>query len=150
MWEGPANIQALELLRLLAPKYGGQVEYERRIRDIMDRLPAAMPPLRNALDARLRGDLAAIGFVTADNASSQRYARKLLDRLSHSLAFALMCEAALWAHSNGDDRRMLTAIRYCEELEEQTLVSEDKRVQRAALELLDDETTPEVAHSSKE
>ncbi len=139
VWEGPANIQALELLRLLTPKYAGQVQYERRVRDIIDRLPAAMSPLRSALDSRLRGDVAALACVTVDEVSSRRYARKLLDRLSHSLAFALMCEHAAQAYSNGDDRRMLTAIRYYEALEEPKLGAEDQRVCRAALELLDDE-----------
>jgi alkylation response protein AidB-like acyl-CoA dehydrogenase len=139
VWEGPANIQALELLRLLAPKYAGQVQYERRVRGIIDRLPAAMAPLRSALDSRLRGDVAAIASTTADEASSQRYARKLLERLSHSLAFAFMCETAAEAHSNGDDRRMLTATRYYEELEEPKLGAEDQRVCRAALELLEEE-----------
>ena len=115
VWEGPANIQALELLRLLTPKYAGDVQYERRIRGIIDRLPSAMSSLRSALDSRLQDDLAAIAFVTADQASSQRYARKLLERLSHSLAFAFMCEAAAHAYSNGDNRRMLTATRYYEE-----------------------------------
>lgn len=147
VWEGPANIQALELLRLLTPKYGGQFEYERRIRGILDRLPASMSPLRNALHSRLQGDLGAIRFVTADNAASQRYARRLLDRLSHSLAFALMCEAAAHAFSNGDDRRVLTATRYYEEIEEPELGAEDGRVQRAAFELMEDEQIPEASHS---
>ena len=34
VWEGPANIQALELLRLFTPKCAGQFEYERRIRGV--------------------------------------------------------------------------------------------------------------------
>ncbi len=145
VWEGPANIQALELLRLLAPKYAGQAQYERRVRGILDRLPTAMSPLRGALDSRLREDVAAIAFVTANEASSQRYARTLLRRLSHSLAFALMCETAAEACSNGDDRRMLTATRYYEELEEPRLGAADPRVQRAALELIEDE--PAAAES---
>ena len=148
VWEGPANIQALELLRLLTPKYAGQIEYEHRIRDILDSLPASMSPLRNALHSRLQGDLAAIRYVTTDNASSQRYARRLLDRLSRSLAFALMCEAAAQAYSNGDDRRVLIATRYHEEIEEPKLGAEDGRVQRAAFELMEDEQTPEASQTA--
>ena len=147
VWEGPANIQALELLRLLSPKYAGQAEYERRVRDIIGRMPDGLSPLRRALDTRLQDDVAAIAFVTASQSSSQRYARKLLERLSHSLAFAFMCEAAEQAHSVGNDRRMLTAIRYLEEIEEPQLGAEDVRVQRAASELLEDEQIPEASHS---
>jgi alkylation response protein AidB-like acyl-CoA dehydrogenase len=141
VWEGPANIQALELLRLLSPKYAGQVEYERRMRGIIDRMPDAMSALRCALESRLKDDAAAIAFVMASHSNSQRYARKLLERLSHSLAFAFMCEAAAQAHSSGDDRRMLTATRYHEEIEEPKLGADDVRVQRAASELLEDEQT---------
>jgi alkylation response protein AidB-like acyl-CoA dehydrogenase len=148
VWEGPANIQALELLRLLTPKYAGDLQYERRVRGVIDCLPSAMSSLRRVLDSRLQDDLAAIAFVTANQASSQRYARKLLERLSHSLAFALMCETAAQAYSNGDERRMLTAIRYYEELEEPKIGAEDERVCRAALELLDDDQAPETSRTA--
>ena len=139
VWEGPANIQALELLRLLAPKYAGQLHYERRVRSIIEKLPDAISSLRRALELRLQGDIDAIAFVTADKGHSVRYARMLLERLSKSLGFALMCEAAAEATSNGNDLPMLTAIRYFEELEAPKLGGEDERVLRAALELVDDE-----------
>jgi len=148
VWEGPANIQALELLRLLAPRYAGAAQYERRVAGIINGLPAAMPQLGHALQARLQDDLAAIASVMANEASAQRYARKLLDRLSHSLAFAFMCETAAQAYSIGDDRRLLTAIRYHEELEQPALGSEDERVRRAALHLLEDEQVMETSHTS--
>lgn len=148
VWEGPANIQALELLRLLAPKYAGQLLYERRVRGIAERLPAVMSTLRRALDSRLREDIAAIALVTADDTSSQRYARKLLERLSHSLAFALLCETAALACANGDERRILTATRFYEELAEPELGAEDARVRRAALELLTDEPLPEASRTT--
>ncbi len=138
VWEGPANIQALELLRLLAPRYAGQVYYKRRLCGILDHLPEAVSSLRGALDSRLQGDIHAIAFVTADPARSQRYARMLLERLSHSLAFALMCEAAALASANGNDRPLLTATRYYEELEAPKLGAEDERVHRAALDLVED------------
>jgi alkylation response protein AidB-like acyl-CoA dehydrogenase len=139
VWEGPANIQALELLRLLAPKYAGQLHYERRVRSIIEKLPDAISSLRRALELRLQGDIDAIAFVTADKGHSVRYARMLLERLSKSLGFALMCEVAAEATSNGNDLPMLTAIRYFEELEAPKLGGEDERVLRAALELVDDE-----------
>jgi alkylation response protein AidB-like acyl-CoA dehydrogenase len=148
VWEGPANIQALELLRLLSPQYAGALQYERRVRGILEDLPNAMSALRSALDSRLRDDIAAIASVTADEDSAQRYARKLLHRLSHSLAFAFMCETAARAYADGDDHSLLTATRYYEELNEPRLGTEDDRVRRATLELLGDEPVRERRSTS--
>jgi alkylation response protein AidB-like acyl-CoA dehydrogenase len=144
VWEGPANIQALELLRLLAPKYAGAAQYESRIRLIMEAMPNALSGLRRGLALRLQEDLASIATVAADEASAQRYARKLLHRLSQSLAFALMCEVAGQSYPSGDKRRILTATRYYEEIELPEIGGEDEQVRRAALELLEDEFTSEA------
>jgi hypothetical protein len=104
-----------------------------------------MASLRSALESRLRGDVAAIAHATVDEMSSQRYARKLLERLSHSLAFAFMCERAAQVLFNGDERQLMTATRYYEELEEPKFGEENQQVCRAALELIDDEQVPEVS-----
>ena len=39
VWEGPANIQALELLRMLSPRYQGWEQYRERVQRVIDRLP---------------------------------------------------------------------------------------------------------------
>ncbi|MGZ5176422.1 MAG: acyl-CoA dehydrogenase family protein [Burkholderiales bacterium] len=139
VWEGPANIQALELLRLLSPKYDGAQLYERRVREIANRLPGSLSVLQRSLNRRLSDDQEAIAVVTGDEQSSQRYARKLLHRLSQSLGFALMCERAGEAHVHGDDRFLLTAIRFHEEIEPPAIGGEDPKVQHAAPQLIDDE-----------
>ena len=36
VWEGPANIQALELLRLLSPRYRGWEQYQSRVQNIAE------------------------------------------------------------------------------------------------------------------
>ena len=143
VWEGPANIQALELLRLLSPKYAGAELYERRIREIAARLPNSLSLLHRNLEARLAGDREAIAVVTADQASAQRYARKLLHRLSQSLGFALMCERAAEAECFA-----LTAIRFHEEIEPRAVGGEDPKVQQAALGLIDDEAALDQSHLS--
>ena len=131
VWEGPANIQALELLRLLGPKYDGAQEYERRLRNIIEHAPDA---LASILRHRLDEDLAAIVTTTRDQASSIRYARKLLHRLSESLAFALLCEVAA---QSGDPTQPLSAIRYAEELDPPRIGSENHQVAQAGLDLID-------------
>jgi acyl-CoA dehydrogenase len=138
VWEGPANIQALELIRLLAPKYAGAAKYEVRMRKILDQLPDRLSALRPPLEARLTGDLTAIAEVTRDRDSAARYARQLLHRLSESLAFALLCEHA--TTTTADDRLRLSALRYSEELEPPTIGRENEEVRTAALHLLNDES----------
>jgi alkylation response protein AidB-like acyl-CoA dehydrogenase len=147
VWEGPANIQALELLRLLSPKYDGSAQYENRIREILERMPEQTTELSKCLHARLRGDREAISVMLASPENSQKYARKLLDRMSQSLAFALMCERATEGLAEGDDRFLLTALRYYEEMESPAIGKEDSRVQTAALDLLDDETRAATGQS---
>lgn len=137
VWEGPANIQALELLRLLDPKYAGDVQYERRVRAILDRLPDELTNLRPMLNHRLSGDIAAINVVTRDRESRVLYARKLLHRLSESLAFALMCEAAIDTHFREKELSSSAAGRYYEELEPPKIGAEDERVRRVAMSLID-------------
>jgi hypothetical protein len=137
VWEGPANIQALELVRMLGSKYEGATEYGRRMRTICECLPDEAAALQPMLRSRLAGDRAAIGIVSASRDAAMQHARKLLHRLSQSLAFGLMCEMAA---ATGDRRLQLTALRYFEEIEPPALGCELPGVRDAARELLADET----------
>jgi len=143
VWEGPANIQALELLRLLSPKYRGAELYERRMHGIANALPSSMSQLQRSLKKRISDDHEAIAVVTADQANARRYARRLLHRLSQSLGFALMCERAVEG-----ERLALTAIRYHEEIEPPAIGGEDPKVHHEALELIDDEAVSESQQSA--
>lgn len=141
VWEGPANIQALELLRMLGAKHSGSAEYEQRMRGIVETLPDAVSVLRPLLAARLAEDLSTIRFVISAKQTAARYARKLLHRLSQSLAFGLMCEFAARSVAEGDYRRLLlSSLRYFEEIEPPAIGNENRAVSDAALELLEDET----------
>jgi len=143
VWEGPANIQALELLRLLSPKYRGAELYEQRVRGIASRLPSSLSDLQSGIEKRLEGDRQAIAIVTANPANSQRYARNLLHRLSESMGFALLCERA------AENKNLAPmAIRYHEEIEPPTIGHEDAAARKAALELLDDEAASDQSHHS--
>lgn len=136
VWEGPANIQALELIRMFDPKHAGSAEYEQRMSGILDRLPDAVCALRPMLSARLTEDLNTIRFVMSGKQFAMRYARKLLHRLSQSLAFGLLCELA--SQTAADGRLLLTSLRYFEEIEPPKIGSENRSVSDATLELLDD------------
>lgn len=138
VWEGPANIQALEMLRMLGTHYGGAALYEARMREIAFHLSDEAAGLLPLLEARLAGDLEAIRLVTGGAEAASRYPRRLLARLSRSLAFALMCEMAA-SSATGDRRAYASAWRYHEEIAPPALGSEAAEPRQMALELLQDE-----------
>ncbi len=140
VWEGPANIQALELLRLLSPRYHGLYKYQARVQKIHDGLPEVLGNLRPALLTRMHRDAEAVTITMRDEQSSQRHARKLLHRLSQSLAFALLCEAAGEEHQRGNPLQALSAWRYFEEIEPRSFGSEDEAARRGVLTLLEEES----------
>jgi acyl-CoA dehydrogenase len=142
VWEGPANIQALELLRLLSPKYHGWRLYQTRLHDITEAIPQALPRLRNALRSRLQADGEAVAVTLRDDPGAQRFARKLLHRLSQSLALALLCETAGEAHKQGNPQPACSAWRYFEEIEPPSFGVEDSTARASVLELLEDTAQP--------
>ncbi|MGB7553663.1 MAG: acyl-CoA dehydrogenase family protein [Candidatus Korobacteraceae bacterium] len=137
VWEGPANIQALELMRLLAPRYRGWEQYQSRMQAIEEKLPEALGKLHKAMQSRLDGDRRAVAAAMRDEQSEQRYARKLLHRLSQSLAFALLCEAA--SDTSANLVQAHSAWRYFEEIEPPAFGMEDDQARCAVLELLEEE-----------
>jgi alkylation response protein AidB-like acyl-CoA dehydrogenase len=139
VWEGPANIQGLELSRLLAPRYRGWEQYHQRLRGILERLPDGMSSLREALQARLQCDSDAVAVAMRDKQSAQRYARKLLHRMSQSLAFALLCEAAGDGHRRGNPLPAHSAWRFYEDIEPPAFGAENEAARRGVLELLEEE-----------
>ena len=140
VWEGPANIQALELLRILSPRYQGWEQYRKRVQGVLDRLPDSLTQLRETLEVRLQGDAEAMSVTTRDQQSEQRYARKLLHRMSESLAFALLCETAAAAHEQGNSLLAHSAWRFFEEIEPCAIGGENDAARKGVLELLEEET----------
>jgi alkylation response protein AidB-like acyl-CoA dehydrogenase len=139
VWEGPANIQALELLRLLSPRYRGWEQCRSRGEGISAGIPAALTKLRDALQSRLLQDGDAVGITLRDEQSAQRYARKLLHRMSQTLAFALLCERAGAAHDSGDSLPAHSAWRYFETIEPPAFGSEDDTARQAILKSLQED-----------
>ena len=139
VWEGPANIQALELLRMLSPRYQGWERYHDRVQGVLDRLPGALGRLHEPLTQRLAGDSEAVKVTLDSERSSQQYARKLLHRLSQSLAFALLCETAGEAHLQGNSLPAHCAWRFYEDIEPPVLGGESEVARQGVLELLSQE-----------
>jgi len=130
----------LELLRLLGAKYRGWEQYRSRVQEIAGRLPDTLNKLRSALEARLRADGEAVSITMRNEENAQRYARKLLHRLSQTLAFALLCEEAGEAHGRGETLAAHSAWRYGEQIDPPAFASEDERARRGVWEALEGES----------
>jgi len=140
VWEGPANIQALELLRMLSPRYQGWEQYRERVQRVIDHMPDGLSNLREALERRLQADADAMSVASHDQQSAERYARKLLHRMSESLAFALLCETAAEARNQGNSLPAHSAWRFYEEIEPPAIGGESDAARNGVLELLEEET----------
>jgi hypothetical protein len=106
---------------------------------ILQRQPEGLANLREALRSRLQGDNDALAVTMRDEESGQQYARKLLHRMSESLAFGLLCEVASDAHCLGNPLPACSAWRYYEDIEPQAFGTENEAARRGALELLEQE-----------
>jgi hypothetical protein len=114
VWEGPANIQALELLRMVAGTAPGDKIFTDKIKDISANLPANMTVEKQLLDKGLVQAEKALAYLRANPADGQRFARKLMDHMSDVLSGALLAEEAGHDLRNGDARKALIARKYLE------------------------------------
>lgn len=104
VWEGPANIQALELLRLLEPRYGAFELFRRRVSSAVE---ASGSPEAGAVAAGLEDCAAAIAYIGRDAGRAQRHARRLLALMADVMAAALLVEEATAGLARGDARKSL-------------------------------------------
>lgn len=104
VWEGPANIQALELLRLLEPRYGAFELFRRRVSAAVEASGAdeAKPVAAGLADCE-----AAVAYIGADPGRAQRQARRLLALMADVMAATLLLEAATEGLARGDARKSM-------------------------------------------
>lgn len=117
VWEGPANIQALELLRLVAGKRPGDQIFLGRVGAILSDLPpAAQEPAAEDVSAILEGAIeecrAALSFLRRNPDQGPRHGRRLLSLMADTAAAALLCEEAVAELKWGDRRKWLVASRF--------------------------------------
>lgn len=104
VWEGPANIQALELLRLLEPRYGAFELFRRRVAAAVE---AGSGEEAATVAAGLADCEAAVAYIGGDAARGQRHARRLLALMADVMAAALLLEEATAGLGAGDARKSL-------------------------------------------
>lgn len=113
VWEGPANIQALELLRMVAGKEPGDKLFTDKIRAISDALPVEMAAEKALLDTGLQQAERALAHLRNHPEDGERFARKLMDHMADVLSGALLAqEAAHDLAAHHDARKALVAKTY--------------------------------------
>ena len=114
IWEGTANIQALELLRLTAGGQQGEKPFASRIGDEIADLPGALGQLAAPVQEALTDASEAVAFIRRNPGEGPRHARALLDLMADVACSALLLGAAAAEWSEGDARRAVLARRYVE------------------------------------
>ncbi len=113
VWEGPPNIQALEVLRLIGAGPEGLSAFDARLGAALD-LPvvtdhAAFERPRGLI-AHARQDTAAlVALVQGDEAEAARQAHRLMDCMARGLAGAFLLEEAAIDWAAGDARKAVVA-----------------------------------------
>ena len=113
VWEGPPNIQALEVLRLAGAGSPGLAAFDARLDAALDRPVAATHPAfarPRALIMQARREAAALAaMIRADGAEAERQAHRLMERMARGLAGALLVEEAAIDWAAGDARKAVVA-----------------------------------------
>ena len=109
VWEGPANIQALELMRMVAGKEPGDRIFVEKIRSISDALPPALAHEKELLDKGLKQAENALAYLRQNPLEAEKYARKLMDHMADVLSGALLAEEAAHDLKHGDARKAIVA-----------------------------------------
>jgi alkylation response protein AidB-like acyl-CoA dehydrogenase len=114
VWEGPANIQALEILRLAAGRYGGDKIFAARVEAMLAAASSSLAPLVAILNAALQDWRDALALIRSDGAEARRHARRLMALMADILAGALLLGEAEEGLKGGDHRKSLIARLFIE------------------------------------
>jgi acyl-CoA dehydrogenase len=102
VWEGPEQIQALELMRMLTQDKGDQA-YLDRLAAIASALPDTMKTERDRLTALADDMKTALADLAQNPRAASQAADEYLARMSDVLAYALMCEEGAWEMEHCND-----------------------------------------------
>jgi acyl-CoA dehydrogenase len=117
VWEGPANIQALEVLRLVTDQRAGDSMFLARVGTILSDMPGNNR-MRGAgdtiaiLESAVEECRSALAWLRERPSEGPRHGRRLLDLLADTLAGALLAEEAVADLRLGDARKWRVASRF--------------------------------------
>ena len=113
VWEGPPNIQALEVLRLAGAVSPGLAAFQAGLDAILNMPFASDHPAfahaRGLIFQAGREVAAMAAMIRDDEAEAQRQAHRLMDRMAKGLAAALLVEEAATDWAGGDARKAVVA-----------------------------------------
>ncbi len=107
VWEGPANIQALEVLRMIGNRAPGFETMTARVEAIRSAAPESLGSITQGLGRAMQDCRDAVAYVRNDAAEAQRHARRLMVLLSDTLGAALLLDEATHDLAAGDARKTL-------------------------------------------
>lgn len=118
VWEGPTNIQALEILRILTKQPELVSTFSEFVSDIAADVPAPYEGLAQQLShnlAQVQSALQGIAVQPADREYAESVALNLMDLMADTLTAGLLLREGTEGLQNGSARKMLIARRYCEQ-----------------------------------
>lgn len=112
VWEGPEQIQALELMRMLGQE-GGGAAYLKKLADIAIALPDSLSAQRQNIETLAMEMTSALTDLASRPTAVSQAADEYLEKMSDVLAYALLCEEGAWeaAYCN-DAEKILFADRF--------------------------------------
>ena len=111
VWEGPEQIQALELMRMIAGDEPGDRLFLEKIASVRDPLPAAMNGENINLSALASTMERSFKKMRAESQKLELVADEFLHKMSDVLTYALLCEEAAWIYENKNDGTKLLICR---------------------------------------
>jgi acyl-CoA dehydrogenase len=112
VWEGPPNIQALELLRMMRADQGGFEAFAQRVEGVLANMPDMLGGPAAAVSAALDDCRQAVACIRDHPDDASRHGRQLLDLMADALSAALILEHAAADAAGGDARQALVATRF--------------------------------------
>jgi alkylation response protein AidB-like acyl-CoA dehydrogenase len=112
VWEGPANIQALELVRAVAGKLPGDQAFLERVAAVAESLPSGLGEPAGMLWQAVTECRSALTYLRKHRADGPRLAARLMKLLANTLGLALLLEEAAADLAAGDGRKALIAERF--------------------------------------
>jgi acyl-CoA dehydrogenase len=119
VWEGPEQVQAKEIVRMIAGKYPGDAVFIKRLRQLSDALPDdPMAIDKSNLNTRLRFLEDSFAYLrTQPREAAEQVEGEYLKIMSHVLAYALMLKEAAWEITHEQDiKKHLFARHYFDEV----------------------------------
>jgi hypothetical protein len=112
VWEGPPNIQALELLRMVRAEQSGFEAFAQRVEAIIASAPEGLGDAAADLSAAFGDCRQAVAYIRDHPDDAPCHGRRLLDLMADVLSAALLLEEAAADTAGGVARKALVADRF--------------------------------------